>query len=311
VADKSTGQKFINELKSLVDAATYWEVKAGNGSTDPYVMIGPKSGSAIINCKIIVAHSLSSGSMAMFHSNTTGRHTAIGANGIGMGVAPEGGSLSGYNSLTPFGGSSRFTGYVPITMPDISSGTVAPEHLWLIESNETIAICNEDVQAGSNRGIRCCHAGAISEPVSPNGGEADGRIWGLTGTGEAEMADTCWTDQGAFPGGTYESDGYATTLLFDPGASDLTPIVMLRNERYTVGSAGLGTLTDRSGARIALPVTMSEKGNNYAFYGSLKQVRACSEYTVRTLVKVGSATKMVVLGSRRSDSTDAVAFCND
>ena len=251
----------IAAIKTAIGASTYWEIKTDDSVPGPitYLLIGPKAGSAIPNCRILIGGNGTGPAFVLPPHTTT-------ANVIYVGLAPD----SGKNILTnPWNGAlnpfdtDRFTKFIKCSQVIVS---VACNYVWIVESEETLAIFFYNSAGDAIRGF---HTGAIIVPPDDLDGEADGRIWGITTTGSNAMLDSFLTSVPSFLGSETSATGtYA--LFFHPQQLLGTPVSLVKTLVLNTPSSVM--FQTRGGTAALFHISIRENISPYTYVGQYRQL---------------------------------------
>lgn len=275
--------------------ATNWVIHA---SAADYILFGPPAGSAIANMRILIAGDSSGPNAAQMDGN----HTTA-ANVVYMGLAPESGKTSLTNvwngASNPFD-TDRWTGYTKVT------GVVTTDpvdNIYAIYSDEIFCMNFYEASTDDMRGFI---AGALIEPPDDIDGEGTpGRIYGYAASGTALHSNTFLTASGQFLGS--ETGQNTQARIFRPDSS--TNLAFIDKVTMTTpASPRLKTVNDST---FFLPVIVYRQASPNNMYGAYRQIGAWQDASDGVIIQDSlSNDQGYVLGSQRTNSTDAIVFYN-
>ena len=287
-----TDQEVLDALSTALAAATYWEEKSsGTG----YVEFGPKSGSAISSFRGLLVGNDSA------PTNRLAPDTATNGTGCWIGIAPDGGTFSGtWDSSNPYT-SARWSGYWQVGKQGVT------ENLWLIESDETLAIVFRDDSTDS---LWTCIVGAIIEAPDTGSGDngSDERVYGMITGGWYPNSITFHTATNGLLDHT-EPNNRGHMGIFTPAVGG----GFIKINRFYGNTTSSTTRLNVSYAStlVNLPMFYITSASPYFHVGKLRQIYFTQEYIDRTtVVDSGAATKGYILGSHPSTAYDAILFGN-
>jgi len=277
-----TDAQVLTAIQTLITASTYWEVKSSGAN---FLEVGPKAGSAIPNFKAIICDNPTTG----YGANATA------SNGIWCGIAPDGGTLGGYKSATPFG-ASRFSLYW------LGLKTAVVESVYIIESDEVLMVFGYDDSASQMFNFTF---GAF---VEPNGAvaEADGRIYGMFVSGVSQIGGDFFANNDRWTG--YSAINNQSHLgVFRP----ISPTIFdtgLHPETIFPSSTLL--LADVNGKAFALPMHISTRQAPYYTAGKFRQMYVYQDKITRTVISDATGIVGYCAGANVAVAYDALLVAN-
>lgn len=232
-----------------------------------------------------------------FLSPDTGTLTNI----VTVGMARNAGAYTSWFNAQPF--TSGFSGYWRASR---AITTVQYDRVYMWESQEQCVVVFVESSTGVSSGAAF---GAWIDPMSTTsttGGESDGRVYLMCGTGSAvNMAATMWfeyfgsSNTGIFTHGT--SSGAAHCGVFNIGTTTIVPVSRV----LTPGGAAAfpAGWTSRSGEIPRLPMPMAQA--NSTFWGMLRSVWYTRDAVSATTWRNGGVDVGYVVGSSTTTAQDA------
>jgi hypothetical protein len=279
-----SNQQVLDALSTLLGSSTYWEVKT-SGSV--YLVIGPKSGSAIPNFKAIVC------------DNPTvayGVHASTAA-GIWVGIAPDGGTYTNYKDATPFGESDRFSNYW------MAYGNGVGDDMWIYESDEQLWVYIRDVTSYWGFGI-----GAIFEGADADSVETNDRLYGMMVKGSIAISEdfaqsgTDWT-------GYTNSTNLSHVGFFKRGVNSFLSVERVQTTNIMDISA---SMVSAGGTLIGVPLHYRTDSDGGYYVGSLRQIKLTSNFSNRTTISDGvpSTQGYIFSGIAAPSTNDSLLYSN-
>ena len=300
---ENTPQDVLDTIALCVGDSTTWEVKS---SAAGYIEIGPVAGSAIPNFRAIIAFGINAAQRQEPHDAT-----AVNADELWMGIAPDGGTLGDpLGAADPYG-AARWSLYWRIS--EIISGAGPVNQVFCVTSDEVFSVWLNDIEDIDWWGGIC---GAMFDPPTDADGEGTpGRVYGMSVTGRSIISATFWGDANGFLNSSTSGTG-AATGCFRPALTTRwtnldrpSPQALVDPQQTTEG-----------GTRFTGPVPYYQTGattlgtpggaNPTNGIGILRQIRYTQEGAMRDVVLDNAEAVQGYVISGADGYNDAVSFDN-
>jgi len=297
VANPTNPQDVIDAIATNVALSTTWEVKSSAANE---LEIGPVSGGALPDIRILIATGVDSGQIRAGHGVTIGV--------LYIGIAPDGGTLQdAHRSTNPYdtsGGPVRWSGYWKFT-GDIDAGADDIDNVHCVVADEVISVWCQETTSEDWWGFV---AGAFIDPPNNVDGEGTpGKVYGMMVTGSEDIITSFYQNSTAF---THSGTNSTQSMIgcFDP--SD-TAVFRDLDRTSTLSSIITPRQETAAGTRVTFPIHYFFEQDPRNYIGALRQIRMCQDGRMRRIVQDGAAVdqSFQVSGSELSDA-DAISFDN-
>ena len=299
----AVAQDVINAIGLAIGDSTTWEVKS---SAAGELEIGPVAGSATPNIRLLIASGINAAQRQKPHNAT-----AVNANELWIGIAPDGGTLGdAHGSGDPYGVARwslywRFTDDIATT--DISS-------VFVVTADE---VCTIWMHRGATDTMFGCGGGALFDPPDDSDGEGTpGRVFGLFTGGRNIIGLNLWNGSNDILNSTTIGTGVAMGC-FRPALTTRWCLL----ERSTSAGASQPKAKTESGTVMGVPVLVWQDGqttlgtpggtNPTNAVGILRQIRKTSDSVCREMVVDSThSPKSYLIGGKMNTVGDAISFDN-
>ena len=298
-------------LATNVSPGFHWSVTTdGLSNTEgsavaPYLEITSSANVGANPIKLLLAGSNSASFPAndCFYGGNAGfgdyRPSGNRQNAISVGIAPDGGTLSGpHTTANPYG-TARWSGYVKVVEP---LTTTAQDNMWIVDSSECLAVFFE----GSDSFLRGFIAGAIIAPLTDAAGQTVhngvGRTYGVATINAGQGLQNGWlqnpgvaqflSNQSSTSNNNDQKYGQGISLCWDPDGNDLAHFAKWNDQPQAQGSTTgqiNGSLTDSAGNIAAVPIPLVNRTNTTyqgdRLIGILRQIKLITPARARAVLQ--------------------------
>lgn len=274
-------------------SAWTWDRELVSGATEACIGTPPTNP---LGFKYIAAGSITSRAYPLLSPDTVTL-----ANAVVFGMARNAGTYTTWYNAQPF--TSNFSGYWRASR---AMTVVAYDRVYMWESQEQVVIVFVESVSGVCSGFAM---GAWIDPMSTtstSGGESDGRVYMMTGSGSAAaLSASMWSEYfgagstGIFTHGT--GNGTAHCGVFNIGTTTIIPVSRVLIPGGT--SAIPPAWTSRSGEIPRLPMPMAQA--NSTFWGMLRSCWYTRDAVCGTVWRNGGADVGYIVGASTNTAQDA------
>ncbi len=299
----ASAQSVLDTIALCAGDSTTWEVKS---SAAGELELGPKAGSATPNLRVLIASGINAAQRQEPHDST-----AVNANELWIGIAPDGGTLVDAHGSGDAYGAARWSLYWRFT-PDITATEMS--RIFMLTSDESCAII---LQKDDSDTMYAAGAGAIFDPPDDSDGEGTpGRIYGMFATGRTAITTTFWSGGNDFMNSGTSGTGNVIGCFRPAATTKWTNL-----DHTTATGEGSSKSTTESGTLMGMPVMYYQTGvttvgtpgasNPTNAIGVLRQIRKTTDGACREMViDSAHAAKSYFVSAKLFAKNDAVSFDN-
>ena len=254
VSDPTDYDDVVTAIVALLTLSNWVHLDTYSTGNQRAVLIGGPTGSPVEDVRVIVAFgdAAPANFFGAYGADTdvvyAGMSPDAGSEGVldydhfsANGLGPAGNVADPFAAPDPFG-AYRYTGLGKCGDDVIASGVRSVSGT---DSAETLTMY---FVTGT---VRCFHVGAIMTPPHDDFTEADGRIYGITVSGDSAISATMNGTPTQFPGDSNNGNG-SSTVVFDPTATT----TLRRCEKLSNGSTTVTSFNTGQGPRFGFPIPM-------------------------------------------------------